>query len=69
MNSDMIVDYYISHNATLAEVIQVRQYLDELIDDSKKLDYLYIHGVDNWSGYREAMIDLYNLTEEDLKEE
>ena len=68
MNSDMIVDYYISHNATLAEVIQVRQYLDSLEDDSKKLDYLYSYGVDNWSGYSEAMHDYYNIEDEDEEE-
>lgn len=67
MNSDKIVQFYIKHNATLEEVIQVRQYLDELIDDSDKLKCLYAYGVDNWFGYDEAMHEFYK--EEDEEEE
>ena len=65
MNSDKIVQFYIEHNATLDEVIELRHYLDELEYSADKLDCLYTYGVDNWPGYEEAMHEFYKKEDEE----
>ena len=65
MNSDKIVQFYIEHNATLDEVIELRRYLDELEYSADKLDCLYAYGVDNWPGYEEAIQEFYKKEDEE----
>ena len=65
MNSDKIVQFYIEHNATLDEVIELRRYLDELEYSADKLNCLYAYGVDNWFGYEEALQEVYKKEDEE----
>ena len=65
MNSDKIVQFYIEHNATLEEVIELRRYLDELEHSADKLNCLYAYGVDNWFGYEEAIQEFYEKEDEE----
>ena len=65
MDSDKIVTFYIEHNATLEEVIELRRYLDELEHSADKLDCLYAYGVDNWPGYEEAIKEFYDNEDEE----
>ena len=65
MNSDKIVQFYIEPNATLAEVIELRRYLDELEYSADKLNCLYAYGVDNWFGYEEALQEFYKKEDEE----
>jgi hypothetical protein len=65
MDSDKIVTFYIEHNATLEEVIELRRYLDELEYSADKLDCLYAYGVDNWPGYEEAIKEFYDNEDEE----
>lgn len=65
MDSDKIVTFYIEHNATLEEVIELRRYLDELEHSADKLDCLYAYGVDNWPSYEEAIKEFYDNEDEE----
>jgi len=47
--------------------ISIKKY-EALLEDSKKLSFLEMFGVDNWSGYEEAMREMREEDEEGGKE-
>lgn len=49
----------INNNCKLEEVVELEEYLEELLDDSLKLNALIAAGVDNWECYGGAM-NIYN---------
>ena len=49
----------INNNYRPEEAVELEEYLEELLDDSLKLDALIAAGIDNWEWYSEAM-NIYN---------
>lgn len=65
INNNKIINFYIKNSATIEEVIELREYLDELQDAANKYYALEAGGVDNWNGYSYAMEELKKNEEED----
>lgn len=56
----------INNNCKPEEAVELEEYLEELLDDSLKLNALIAAGVDNWEWYGEAM-NIYNEWEKEEK--
>uniref|UniRef100_A0A6H1ZQ79 Uncharacterized protein n=1 Tax=viral metagenome TaxID=1070528 RepID=A0A6H1ZQ79_9ZZZZ len=48
--------------------ISIKKY-EALLEDSKKLSFLEMFGVDNWSGYEDAMREMREEEEDEEGEE
>ena len=60
---DRIVNLIIN-NCKPEEAVELEEYLEELSDDSLKLNAFMAAGVDNWEWYDEAM-NIYNEWKEE----
>ena len=60
---EKIIGLLLTTNTTVKEMEEIKDYLEQLEDDANKLSYLEAYGVDNWSGYDEAMSEFYKNEE------
>lgn len=65
MSESKITLYSLIQNADISEVDRKRlnKDLEDLVYDAEKLAALEMFGVDNWSGYGQAMEELENNTD------